>query len=140
MYQLVEYTRQFRHFQRNARLYLISNALGGVTTGIFLVLYNLYLVSLGYRADFIGAMLFVGTIGAGIAIFPAGIFVDRFGGKIVLIWSTLLIGAIGIGQILFHQAVPLLMASFLGGVAVAALLVVNAPFLTTHSTPEERPQ
>src|SRR6266702_1535778 len=64
---LVEYARQFGRFQRNARLYLINNALSGVTTGILLVLYNLYLISLGYGPDFVGLVLFVGTIGAGIA-------------------------------------------------------------------------
>src|SRR5205823_7156664 len=69
--QVVEYLRQFGRFQRNARLYLISNVLSGVTTGIILVLYNLYLTSLGYGTDFIGFMLFVVTIGAGVAIFPA---------------------------------------------------------------------
>ena len=104
MRQLINYVQQFGYFQRNARLYLISNALSGVTTGILLVLYNLYLLSLGYGADFIGLVLFVGTIGAGIAIFPAGICIDRFGGKAVLIWSNFLIGFAGIGQILFHQS------------------------------------
>jgi MFS family permease len=139
MHPLIEYGRQFRRFQRNARLYLISNALSGVSAGILLVLYNLYLVSLGYKADFIGVVLFVGTLGSGIAIFPAGVCVDRFGGKIILIWSTLLIGAAGTGQILFRQPGPLLITAFLAGVAVAALLVVNAPFLTANSSPEERP-
>ena len=37
---VVEYARQFKRFQRNARLYLINNALSGVTTGILLVLYG----------------------------------------------------------------------------------------------------
>ncbi|HLX41712.1 MAG TPA: MFS transporter [Ktedonobacteraceae bacterium] len=120
-------------------MYLISNALSGVTVGIFLVLYNLYLVSLGYGPDFIGVVLFVASIGAGIAIFPAGICVDRFSGKAVLIWSSALIGVAGIGQILFRQPVSLLTSGFIAGVGAAFQLVVNAPFLTVNSTPEERP-
>src|SRR5437588_7090325 len=136
---LVEYVRQFGRFQRNARLYLINNALSGVTTGILVVLYNLYLVSLGYGTDFIGFGLFVATIGAGIAIFPAGVCVDRFSGKSILIWSNLLIGVTGIGLILFRQPLPLLVSGFVGGVAFAFILVVNAPFLTKNSTPGERP-
>ena len=63
MSQFVEYLRRFGRFQRNARLYLINNALSGVTAGILLVLYNLYLLSLGYAADFIGAVLFAATCG-----------------------------------------------------------------------------
>src|SRR5438034_6352787 len=131
----LNYIKQFGHFQRNARLYLISNALSGVTTGILLVLYNLYLFSLGYGADFIGLVLFVGTIGAGVAIFPAGICIDRFGGKAVVILSNLLIGFAGIGQILFRQPVPLLVSAFIAGIGGACTLLVNAPFLTIHSSP-----
>ena len=139
MYFLIEYARQFGRFQRNARLYLVSNALGGVTTGIVLVLYNLYLVSLGYRADFIGVLLLVGTLGAGLAIFPAGWCIDRFSGKAILIWSSLLIGVAGIGLFLFRQPIPLLVSSFVAGIGGAFLLVINAPFLTVNSTPAERP-
>src|SRR5437870_11147876 len=112
----LDYIQQFGHFQRNARLYLISNALSGVTTGILLVLYNLYLISLGYGTDFIGLVLFAGTLGAAIAIFPAGVCVDRFGGKLVLIWSNLAFGVIGIGQILFRQPASLLVSGFIAGV------------------------
>ncbi len=135
---LAEYVREFGRFQRNARLYLVSNALVGISTGILLVLYNLYLVSLGYGTDFIGLVLFMGTIGAGVAIFPAGICVDRFGGKIVLILNYLTFGVAGAGQILFRQPLPLLASGFVAGVITAFALVVNAPFLTANSTAEER--
>jgi MFS family permease len=136
---LIEYVRQFVRFQRNARLYLISNALGGITTGIVLVLYNLYLVPLGFGADFVGVLLLVGTLGAGLAIFPAGVCVDRFSGKAILIWSSLLIGVAGIGLFLFRQPIPLLVSSFVAGIGGAFLLVINAPFLTVNSIPAERP-
>src|SRR5579885_92815 len=135
---LVEYMQEFGRFQRNARLYLISNALNGISIGMVLVLYNLYLVSLGYKADFIGLVLFVGTIGAGIAIFPAGVCVDRFSGKAILLWSSLLIGIAALGQFLFRQPLPLLVSAFFAGIGGAFILVVNAPFLTTYSTPRER--
>jgi MFS family permease len=138
MHLVAEYAQQFRRFQRNARLFLISNALSGVTAGILLVLYNLYLASLGYHTDFIGAILFVGTLGAGLTIFPAGICVDHFSGKAILIGSSALIGLAGAGQILFRQPLPLLISAFVAGVGLAFLLVVTAPFLTANSTPEER--
>ncbi len=139
MSRFIRYLQQFGRFTRNARLYLISNALSGVTTGILLVLYNLYLASLGYKADFIGLALFAATIGAGVAIFPAGFCVDRYSGKVILIWSNLLIGVAGIGQILFRQPLPLLVSGFIAGIGFAFVLVINAPFLTRNSEPEERP-
>ena len=135
----LEYVRRLGRFQRNARLYLINNALSGMTAGIVLVLYNLYLYSLGYAADFVGFVLFSVTIGAGIAIFPAGLCVDRFSGKAILLWSNLLIALGAIGQFLFRQPVPLLVSGFVEGVAFAFILVINAPFLTRNSDPQERP-
>lgn len=138
MFHPIKYIKQFGIFQQNARLYLISVALSGVSTGIVLVLYNLYLQSLGYGTDFIGLILFVGTIGAGLAIFPAGVCVDRWGGKVILIWSSVLIGIAGMGQILLPMPVPLLVTTFIAGIGGAFVLVVNAPFLTAHSTLTER--
>jgi len=138
MRRFLAYFQQFAHFEYNARLYLLSNALSGITTGIFLVLYNLYLISLGYKADFVGATLFAGTIGAGLAIFPAGYCIDRWSGKWILIGSSALMGLVGIGAILFRQPGPLLVSAFLVGVATAFSLVINAPFLTRNSQPVER--
>ncbi|MBA2679710.1 MAG: MFS transporter [Ktedonobacteraceae bacterium] len=139
MFRLVNYIQQFGRFQRNARLYLISNALSGVTLGIILVLYNLYIVSLGYDTAFIGLLLFAGALGAGIAIFPAGLCIDRFGGKAILIWASALIGVAGAGQMLFRTSAPLFISTFFVGIGGAFVLVVNAPFLSANSTPSERP-
>lgn len=139
MPQLVEYVRMFGRFQRNARLYLINSALSGVSLGIILLLYNLYLVSLGYDTNFIGLVLFVATISAAITIFPAGLCIDRFGGKMVLIWASVAGAIAGVGQILFHQPVPLLASSIIAGVVGAFFVVINAPFLTANSAPAERP-
>ncbi|GHO52618.1 MFS transporter [Ktedonobacter robiniae] len=135
---LVEYLRQFGRFQRNARLYLISNALSGMTLGIIQVLYNLYLVSLGYKTDFVGLVLFMTTVGAGLAIFPAGLCIDRFGSKAILIWASVAVGVAGTGQFLLRQPPFLLCSGFIAGVAGAFILVVNAPFLTQNSSSSER--
>ena len=134
----VEYIRQFARFQRNARLYLICSALSSVTTGIILVLYNLYLGALGYGTDFIGLALFAVALGAGLMIFPAGLCVDRLSARFILIWASIFIGIAGIGQFLLRQPVPLLISDFLAGAAGAFILVLNAPFLTRYSTSGER--
>jgi MFS family permease len=134
----IEYIRQFARFQRNARLYLICSALSSVTTGIILVLYNLYLGALGYGTDFIGLALFAVALGAGLMIFPAGLCVDRLSARFILIWASVFIGIAGIGQFLLRQPVPLLVSDFLAGAAGAFILVLNAPFLTRYSTSGER--
>src|SRR5262249_50116076 len=138
MQHFVEYVQQFGRFQRNARLYLLANALTGVSGGIVLVLYTLYLSALGYSTRLIGLVLFVATLGAGLAIFPAGLCVDRFSGKAILIWSTVLIGIAGVGQMLFRNPILLCTSVFLVGVGIACQFALNAPFLTNNSTPAER--
>jgi MFS family permease len=134
-----EYIRQFRHFQRNARLFLLIYTLFGISTGISLVLYPLYLSALGYGTDFIGLQISAGILGAGLALVPAGISVDHFGGKVLLVWSGVLIAVGGLMQVLFRSPVLLLSGAFIGGIGLTVVLVLYSPFLTRNSAPAERP-
>jgi MFS family permease len=138
MQLVIDYIRQFGRFQRNAQLYLLANALTGISSGIILVLYTLYLSALGYGTNLIGLVLFVATLGAGVAIFPAGLCIDRFSGKAILIWSTVLISIAGVGQMLFRHPILLCASVFVVGIGAAFQFTLNAPFLTTNSTPAER--
>src|SRR5579864_3220844 len=139
MQQCVDYIQQFGRFQRNAQLYLLANALTGVSGGIILVLYTLYLAALGYDTNFIGLIFFIATVGAGMAIFPAGLCIDHFSSKAILIWSTVLISIAGAGQMLLRNPVLLCISVSFVGIGVACQFVLNAPFLTANSTPIERP-
>ncbi len=138
MQKFIEHLSQFRYFQRNARLYLLANALSGMTFGIIVVLYPLYLSALGYGTDFIGLLLLSSTLGASVAIFPAGLCIDRFSGKAILIWSSLLVGVGSTGVMLLHHPVALCSCAFVTGIGVAFVFVLNAPFLMKNSTPVER--
>jgi len=135
---LRNYWRQFWHFQRNARLFLISNGLNGVAVGIFTVLYNLYLLSIGYNTAFIGWVLLVATVAGGIAIVPAGIFIDRAGGKRAMIWGSFAAGIAGAAQLIFREPAALLASSAVVGAVAAIFLVVTNPFLANNSREEER--
>lgn len=134
-----EFWQNVRLFQKNARLYLWSNALSGVTIGMGGLVYNLYLSQLGFKEDFQGWLYLVVAIGAALMLFPAGYCYDRFGSKRLLILASLGIGFAGAGQFLFRSPVPLLVSGFLAGMCGAFILIVNLPFLTANSTPRERP-
>jgi MFS family permease len=139
MHQFTEYLRQFGHFQRNARLFLLIYAPIGIATGVGIVLYPLYLSALGYRTDFIGLQISVGTLSAGLALVPAGFCVDHFGGKAMLFWSGVLL-AVGSGiHVLFRDPVLILVGASVLGIGGATLLVLYSPFLARNSTPTERP-
>ena len=136
--QTLAYLRRFGALRRNARLYLISNTIQAVTAGAIAVLYTLFLSALGYNDAFIGAALFVATVGGGLGILPANALVKRYGWRAMLLWSDLIGGvAIAIQLLLPTPAVTLI--TMLGvGASVAIFLVLNTPFLTANSAPQDR--
>jgi MFS family permease len=138
MRRFIDYLRQFGHFQRNARLYLLQSALVGIAIGFFMLLHPLYLSALGYQIDLIGLVLFFIPLGNGLALIPAGLCIDRISHKAILIWSSVLIAIAALGQILFRDLVLLCISAFVIGIGVSFQYVLNAPFLTKNSTPDER--
>lgn len=129
---------QYRGFGRNAWLYLLSNTIQSITAGAIGVLYTLFLTSLGYSDAFTGLVIFLGVVGGGIGILPAGPLVDRYGWKVMLLWSDL-IGGVAIALQLFLPTRPVIVVTTLGvGASVAIVLVVTNPLLAANSTARER--
>src|SRR5262249_53097504 len=119
--------------------FLLIYTLFSMASGISIVLYALYLSALGYGTDFIGLQILVGTLGAGLTLVPAGISVDRFGGKPLFFCAGVLIVAGAVIHLLLRTPGWLLVAAFIGGMGGAIVLVLYSPFLTRNSSPAERP-
>ena len=75
-------------FNRDVWLVLITWALMGFAyTGVFLVLFNLYLLRLGYGPEFVGIVNGVGLIAALVSL-PAGALGKRWGSRRLLcLWA-----------------------------------------------------
>ena len=136
--QAGSYLRQFWRMNRNARLYLLSNTLSSITVGIFALLYNLYLVALGYRTDFIGLLLVIGAIGGALGMLTTGPLIGRWGEKAVLFWSSAVGALAGALQLLIPVTGSLLITSFVFGIAGGIYLVVGAPLLAGGSHESSR--
>ncbi len=132
------YLRQFWRMNRNARLYLLSNTFSSITVGIFALLYNLYLVALGYQANFIGVLLVIGAIGGALGMLMTGPLIGRWGEKAILFWSSVVGGVAGALQLLVPVASSLLITSFIFGVAGGIYLVIGAPLLAGGSQESSR--
>ncbi len=132
------YLRQFWRMNRNARLYLLSNTLNSIAVGIFLLLYNLYLVALGYQANFIGWLLVIGVIGGGLGMVTTSLLLARFGMKDTLLWSSVVAGVAGAFQLLIPQAVSLIITTFVLGIAGGIYLVIGAPLLAEGTQESDR--
>jgi MFS family permease len=124
---------------RNAKLYLVATVFQGLGSGIWQVLFYLYLNlhEVGFQMDFIGNMFTVGAVATGLIALPAGLLCERIGSK-----KAILIGLTAnlanLAQILVLQPTNLLIASVSSGLVGTVAWVAGAPLMVENSTPEER--
>ncbi len=132
------YLSRVRHFSHNARAYLAYYFLLSVHLGIYSVIFNLYILRLGFREDMLGLMLSIVFISTGIAAIPAAFLCDRIGRKNTLLFSI----AVTSSALLLIYTITslnlLLVLSVIYGVGTAFYTVAGSPFLMENSTPEER--
>ena len=133
-----EYTRMIRKFSPNARLFLTSTILSGVSYGIWEAIFNLYLKELGYKEDFAGFMFFLSAFATGFMALPAGLVCERIGRKRSLLLGTLVSNLFSLVQVFTSDSSILLATSLAAGLVGIVSWVANAPFMTENSEKEER--
>ncbi len=134
-----DYVRKMGSFSLNAKLFLVSNALFSISGGIWGVIFNLYLIDVGFRKDFVGYMLSVGEVAMGLGALPAGLLCDRIRRRRSFLFATLSGIVFGFVQVFTLNGSVLLATSLLsGGISSALFIVAWAPFMVEHSTPEDR--
>jgi MFS family permease len=126
------------HFGPNAWLLLLTSAGGAISIGVFGVIFNLYVVSLGISSGALGVILGVGTLGLALAVAPAGLLADAWGRKRTLILGGILNGVATVGQCLFPSAAAIAACGFVGGLGGAAIAVVALPMLLEAAPPGQR--
>lgn len=135
---LSTYLSRVRAFTSNARLFLLSLLFFGVAMGISQLLFNFYVLSLGYNEATLGNLVTARSLTSLIAALPMGYLTDRIGGR-----NAFLIGYLGYGismaLMLIFPSVPMFIAmNVLQGVAQALSGVATGPFLMENSGPKER--
>jgi MFS family permease len=125
-------------FGPNAWLLLLTSAGGALSVGVFGVVFNLYIVSMGIPAGALGAILGAGTLGLALAVVPAGMLADAWGRKRTLVLGGVLNGAATVGQCLASQVALIAGCGFLAGVGGAAIAVVALPMLVEAAQPRQR--
>jgi len=111
--------------------------LTGLGSGIWGVIFNLYLRQVNFQSDFIGVMSTASIIATGSIALLAGLLCERIGPK-----RTILIGLmanlVNVAQIWVLQPTTLLIASSASGLIGTLSWVASAPFMAENSRPEER--
>jgi MFS family permease len=141
---MTTYLQKLRMFSRNARLVLLTFALWGAFFGIHGVLFNLYLMRLGYGPEFVGWVNGMGRLVFGLFSLPAGALGGRLGNRRAIL-TGMCLGLAGFGLLPLAELVPVtlrqgwVLATFALGWLGGALYVVNTnPFLMDATTAGER--
>lgn len=95
---IADYLTRLRLFNRDVRLLLVVYCIMGFGyVGLYAMLFNLYLLRLGYDPEFIGQVNAIGRLGFGLAGIPAGLLGVRFGARRLLLAgeSVIVIGLVG---------------------------------------------
>ncbi|MBI4338451.1 MAG: MFS transporter [Chloroflexi bacterium] len=133
------YWQTLRQFSRNARLFLAYSLMAELGTGIWSVLFNLYLLRSGFPITFIGTFWLVNMLFHGMAALPAGLISDRFGRRRSFFVATA-ISLVAQGSLLFaSQPTVILVFAAVAGMGEAFHGVTGAPFMMENSEPGERP-
>ena len=139
------YLQKMRLFSRNVRLVLLFDAIYGLGfLGIFGVLFNLYLLRLGYGPEFIGVVNSAFMLVSVVASLPAGVLGGRWGARRTMIAGVAL-GLVGLGLLPMAEFVPrafqdgwIMVTYSLVGLGFALWVANVLPFLMKATTPEER--
>jgi MFS family permease len=132
------YTARLKSFSPNARMYLLFVFLTTLNVGIYGVIFNMYILSLGFREDFLGLILSLSSVSIGLFAIPAAILCDRLGRKRTLLLSSLLLT---LSLIFLYNTTSkelLVVFSVAYGMASTLSLVTGATFLVENSTTYER--
>jgi MFS family permease len=135
---LTTYWRRVSAFHPNARLYLLTAILTGAALGVYRLLFNFYVLSLGFDQNLLGQLITTTSMSALLTAVPMGYLADMLGRK-----TALLLGGLGVSAailvMVFFPSAPLFFAmNVLMGMAQSLSAVTVAPFLLENSGEEER--
>ena len=140
------YLHALRKFNRDVRLYLATTVLIGLTVdgGIYSVLFNLYLLRLGYGPEFVGLVNGAGMLAFALVCLPAGTIGGRWGNRRMMVagLSLLVTGCtlLPLAELTAGswQTTYLLIAYVLAFVGFGVYFVNTAPFLMQVTNVQER--
>lgn len=136
--ELTDYIDRMKSFSKNSKLFLFSHALTTVSMGIFSVIFNLYILELGFSTAFLGLIISSHLVASALSLFPGGALCDRIGRKNTLLVST----ALKVVSIIVLCSVTdqylLLLANSVRGVSNSLARVSIDPFMMEQSNHYER--
>jgi MFS family permease len=135
---LNDYLSKITLFQYNAKLYLVNVIISGVSMGVFRLLFNFYILSLGFNEVLMGRLITTSSLTALIVALPMGYLADVIGRKRSLLIGGLLTGLSIIGMVLWPTVFVFYALNVVMGFSQSLWSITMSPFLMENSSEKER--
>jgi len=133
-----EYGTHIRAFKPNARMYLLNVIITGAVMGVFRLLFNFFVLSLGYDEAMLGNLITTSSFVALIAALPLGYIADMIGRKGSLIISGALLSVAILAMSIWPSQEMFYAMNIVSGIAQSLAGVTMSPFLMENSNEKER--
>jgi len=135
---LQTYVSRVRLFAPNARLFLLNVIVTGAAFGVYRLIFNFYVLSLGYDEALLGALITTNNLTALLLALPMGYLADILGRKSSLILSIIFSGLAMLVMVIWPSQTVFYAMNILSGIAQSLGAVTSAPFLMENSGEKER--
>lgn len=133
-----EWVQNVKGYNRNIRLFLWANLLFQIGMGMFMIMYNLYIVALNHEPLVVGKVVSMTSLAAALILIPAGFISDRVGRKKVILVGLFFTIISFVMRSLIEYEFGLLATAFMTGLFSSFIQVSAIPFLAENSTKKQR--
>ena len=138
MSSIREYFLRFHHFHRNIRLFICITFAQGVSHTAFTLVYNLYVLKLGYTREFLGTLESIPIFVTAALAVPLAILCANIPIKRILVIALSLTAFATLGLATFPSKAPLIAFRFVSGLAAAIMAITAWPLMARYSTEKDR--
>ncbi|RUT36540.1 MFS transporter [Paenibacillus zeisoli] len=129
---------EVRSWSRNIQLFFLANIFYQIGTGIFSLLYNLYIQGLGYGDTMNGRVVSIQSLATAIMFIPIGLIGDRTSRKRLLIIGGLFSGVLFLGRSFLGSENSLVILAVLTGLFASIFQVLAIPYLAENIDKAQR--
>jgi lipopolysaccharide/colanic/teichoic acid biosynthesis glycosyltransferase len=127
-----------KSFSRNFWVYWTAGVVWSLGLMAYFLVYNLYLLDLGFNEAFVGRVSAAFTFGSLAATLPSGWLLTRLGIKRTIFSGAVLTGLTLLGRAILVSPVLLQCLAFANGASIGAWIVASPPFITQSTNSQVR--
>lgn len=129
---------QLHQLPRTVRLFYVSDIFFAFSQAIFVTLFNLHLLKVGYNAEHIGRLQSLSALLMALAAVPVGVVADRIGRRWFYVAGSLLFGIPYAIMPVLTDFRPLMAAFGVHTLGMALMMVNESPLLAGEVGPDKR--